>query len=105
MLDDGLRNLIALHGVGETRSRGILIVDDERQNLIVLRNFLEGGYRVFEAHSGNEALEVAKTADLDVVITDQRMPEMTGVELLEKLREFKPDVAGIVLTGLPIRRR
>src|SRR3954467_6092169 len=98
MLDD-LRNLIALHGVGETRSRGILIVDDERQNLIVLRNFLEGGYRVFEAQSGNQALEVAKTADLDVVITDQRMPEMTGVELLEKLREFKPDVAGIVLTG------
>ncbi len=99
MLDDGLRNLIALHGVGETRSRGILIVDDERQNLIVLRNFLEGGYRVFEAQSGNEALATAKTAELDVVITDQRMPEMTGVELLEKLREFKPDVAGIVLTG------
>jgi signal transduction histidine kinase len=99
MLDDGLRNLIALHGVGETRSRGILIVDDERQNLIVLRNFLEGGYRVFEAQSGIEALEVAKSAELDVVITDQRMPEMTGVELLEKLREIKPDVAGIVLTG------
>ena len=41
MLDDGLRTLIALHGVGETRSRGILIVDDERPNLTVLRNFLE----------------------------------------------------------------
>lgn len=99
MLDDGLRNLIALHGVGETRSRGILIVDDEPQNLIVLRNFLDGGYRVFEAQSGKHALEVAKSAELDVVITDQRMPEMSGVELLEKLREFKPDVAGIVLTG------
>src|SRR3954449_9575054 len=99
MLDDGLRNLIALHGVGETRSRGILIVDDENQNLIVLRNFLEGGYRVFEAQSGKQALEVAASAELDVVITDQRMPEMSGVELLEKLRDFKPDVAGIVLTG------
>jgi signal transduction histidine kinase len=99
MLDDGLRNLIALHGVGETRSRGVLIVDDENQNLIVLRNFLEGGYRVFEATSGAQALDVAKNAELDVVITDQRMPEMTGVELLEKLRESKPDVAGIVLTG------
>ncbi|HZX95360.1 MAG TPA: hybrid sensor histidine kinase/response regulator [Myxococcales bacterium] len=98
-MDDGLRNLIALHGVGETRSRGVLIVDDENQNLIVLRNFLEGGYRVFEATSGAQALEVAKNAELDVVITDQRMPEMTGVELLEKLRESKPDVAGIVLTG------
>jgi signal transduction histidine kinase len=99
MLDDGLRTLFALHGVGETRSRGILIVDDELPNLTVLRNFLEAGYHVFEASSGAQALEIAKTADLDVVITDQRMPEMTGVELLENLRALKPDVAGIVLTG------
>jgi signal transduction histidine kinase len=99
MLDDGLRSLIALHGVGETRSGGILIVDDERPNLTVLRNFLDSGYRVHEAQSGAEALEIAKTTNLDVVITDQRMPEMTGIELLEALRELKPDVAGIVLTG------
>jgi two-component system, response regulator PhcR len=99
MLDDGLRSLIALHGVGETRSGGILIVDDERPNLTVLRNFLEAGYRVHEAQSGPEALALAKTLDLDVVITDQRMPDMSGVELLEALRESKPDVAGIVLTG------
>src|SRR2546421_12250810 len=99
MLDDGLRTLIALHGVGETRSGGILIVDDERPNLTVLRNFLESGYRVHEAQSGPEALEIAKTADLDVVIADQRMPEMSGVELLENLKALKPDVAGIVLTG------
>ncbi len=99
MLDEGLRSLIALHGVGETRSGGILIVDDERPNLTVLRNFLETGYRIQEAQSGGEALEIAKAADLDIVITDQRMPEMTGVELLEQIRDFKPDVAGIVLTG------
>lgn len=99
MLDEGLRSLIAQHGVGETRSGGILIVDDERPNLTVLRNFLETGYRVHEAQSGAAALEIARAQDLDVVIADQRMPEMTGVELLEKLREFKPDVAGIVLTG------
>lgn len=99
MLDDGLRTLIALHGVGDTRSRGILIVDDERPNLTVLRNFLEAGYRVYEAQSGPEALEIARNADLDVVIADQRMPDMSGVELLETLRELKPDVAGIVLTG------
>ena len=99
MLDNGLRSLIALHGVGETRSRGILIVDDERPNLTVLRNFLESGYRVHEAQSGREALEIARTTDLDVVIADQRMPEMSGVELFEELRRLKPDVAAIVLTG------
>ena len=47
MFDDGLRTLIALHGVGEVRTRGILIVDDERPNLTVLRNFLETGYTVY----------------------------------------------------------
>src|SRR5919197_425455 len=99
MLDDGLRALIAMHGVAEVRSRGILIVDDEQPNLTVLRNFLESGYLVHEARSGREALEIAKKVDLDVVIADQRMPEMTGVELLEELRQLKPDVAGIVLTG------
>ena len=99
MLDEGLRSLIAQHGVGETRSGGILIVDDERPNLTVLRNFLETGYRVHEAQSGAAALDIARAQDLDVVIADQCMPEMTGVELLENLRQFKPDVAGIVLTG------
>ena len=99
MLDENLRSLIALHGVGETRSRGILIVDDERPNLTVLRGFLESGYTVHEAESGPQALQIARAVELDVVITDQRMPEMTGVEMLELLREFKPDVAGIVLTG------
>src|SRR5256712_4090916 len=99
MLDEGLRSLIVLHGVGETRTGGILIVDDEKPNLTVLRNFLEAGYRVYEAQAGNEALAIARTTALDVIIADQRMPEMTGVELLEKLRDFKPDVAGIILTG------
>src|SRR5207237_6874797 len=89
MLDEGLRSLIALHGVGETRSGGILIVDDEKPNLTVLRDFLEAGYRVHEAQAGNEALAIARTTAIDVIIADQRMPEMTGVELLEKLRDFK----------------
>src|SRR3982751_4573442 len=71
MLDEGLRSLIALHGVGETRSGGILIVDDEKPNLTVLRNFLEAGYRVHEASSGSEALEIAQSTALDVIISDQ----------------------------------
>ncbi len=99
MLDENLRTLIAFHGVGETRSGGILLVDDERPNLTVLRGFLESGYTVHEADSGRQALDIARSVELDVVITDQRMPAMTGVEMLEHLREFKPDVAGIVLTG------
>ena len=99
MLDDGLRALVTHYGVEAPRKSGILLVDDERPNLMVLRGFLDGAYQVYEAESGKQALDIADKADLDVVITDQRMPEMTGVEMLEELRSRKPDVAGIVLTG------
>src|SRR2546428_8595386 len=99
MLDEGLRALVAQYGVGGPRKSGVLLVDDERPNLLVLRGFLESGYSVYEAESGKRALEIAEKPDIDVVIADQRMPEMTGVEMLEELRSRKPDVAGIVLTG------
>ena len=96
MMDEGLRALVAQYGVEGPRKSGILLVDDERPNLMVLRGFLEGPYEVFEADSGKQALEIADKAEIDVVIADQRMPEMTGVEMLEELRARKPDVAGIV---------
>ena len=99
MLDEGLRALVAQYGVEKPARSGVLLVDDERPNLVVLRGFLENGYTIHEADSGERALEIAEKADIDVVIADQRMPEMTGVEMLEELRSRKPDVAGIVLTG------
>ena len=97
--DDKLAALTARFGVSGVCNNGILIVDDEPLNLRVLRSFLEDKYRIYEANSGEAALAIAREAALDVVITDQRMPGMTGVELLIRLRALKPDVAGIVLTG------
>lgn len=100
MLDD--RDIAALvHdlGVEPQRTGGVLLVDDEPLNLQVLRGFLEDRWNVHEATSGAEALELAGRVSLDVVIADQRMPGMSGTELLEKLRAVRPDVAGIVLTA------
>jgi len=99
MADERLRTLVALYGVEDLLSRGILLVDDDPSNIEVLREFLDQDYVVHLATSGTEALHIAARVDLDVVITDQRMPEMTGVELLEKLRDSKPDVAGVLLTA------
>ena len=99
MEDDSLRSLVALYGVENLLTRGVLLVDDEQANIEVLREFLDHDYVVHLASSGTEALRIAATTPLDVVITDQRMPEMTGVELLERLRDSKPDLAGIVLTA------
>lgn len=86
-------------GLAPQGTGGVLLVDDERPNLTVLRHFLEDRFTVHEAESGAAALEIAASAPLDVVVTDQRMPGMSGVDLLEELSRRRPDVAGIVLTA------
>jgi signal transduction histidine kinase len=91
--------LVERLGVEPQRTRGVLLVDDEELNLRVLRGFLEDGWLVHEAASGAEALELVGRVPLDVVIADQRMPGMTGVELLAELRGRRSDVAGIILTA------
>jgi signal transduction histidine kinase len=100
LLSDGeITALVERFGVEDQRTRGVLLVDDEPLNLKVLRGFLDDAWRVYEASSGHDALRIAAEVPLDVVVTDQRMPGMTGIELLERLRRHRPDVAGIVLTG------
>ena len=94
-----LSALATRYGVGETLTGTILIVDDDQENLAVLQAFLDSEYVVHAATSGRQALEIAVTTGIDVVIADHRMPEMTGTELLEELRGLKPDVAGILLTA------
>jgi signal transduction histidine kinase len=93
--------LVARFGMGNQLNGGVLLVDDEPNNLVVLRGVLEDEelWRVHVAASGDEALSIAEKVPLDVVVTDHRMPGMTGVDLLERLRRVRPDVAGIVLTG------
>ena len=99
MSEASVRALLQRFEVGESLTRGVLLVDDEQPNLDVLGSFLEADYEVYTATSGAQALRIAASTPIDVVVTDQRMPEMTGIELLEQLRQIKPDVAGIVLTA------
>jgi signal transduction histidine kinase len=91
--------LISEFGIVDQRTGHVLVVDDERPNLVVLRGFLEDRWHVHEASSGQEALAIASSNPLDVVLTDHRMPGMTGVELLSTLRGRGNDAAGIVLTA------
>lgn len=94
-----LAALAARHGIGETLTRQVLVVDDDTGNLDVLRAFLEADYVVHEAHSGELALRLIREVNFDVVVADQRMPGMTGIELLTVVHEEKPDIAGILLTA------
>jgi len=100
LIDDReIAMLVERLGVETQCTQGVLLVDDEPLNLTVLRGFLEERWRVYQATSGAEALEIAARVPLDVVVADQRMPGMTGVEMLEELRRRRPDIAGIVLTA------
>ncbi len=78
----------------------ILIVDDEKNYLVVLQALLaEAGYEVFTAGGGPQALAVAAEEEPELVITDMRMPTMTGVELIQRLKERFPDILIIVMTA------
>lgn len=77
----------------------ILIIDDEAANLRLLRRVLGDDYETFSAQSGQEGLEIMKDEDVSLIITDQRMPGMSGVQVLEASQKIRPDAIKILLTG------
>jgi serine/threonine-protein kinase len=81
-----------------TRGR-VLCVDDELNILRALSWLLRKEFQVVTAQSAYEGLELIKTGDFDVVISDQRMPEMSGVEFLSEVKVLAPRAMRILLTG------
>ncbi len=77
----------------------ILIVDDENDNLELLERSLRREYKILKASNGQEGLTILEKEKVDMIITDQRMPQMTGVEMLTKSVEEHPDVVRMILTG------
>lgn len=77
----------------------ILYVDDEENNLISFKATFRLKYNVFIAISGSEAIKILDNNLIHVIITDQRMPNMTGVEFLEKVIDKFADPIRILLTG------
>jgi len=77
----------------------ILLVDDEPEILFSLRGLLRQEFDLHTANSGAEALEALHRHPVEVIMTDQRMPEMTGVELLRRARGEYPQAIRIVFTG------
>jgi DNA-binding NtrC family response regulator len=77
----------------------VLVVDDEQDNLDAIRFNFGKSFQLLLAGSGEEALALAKQHDVAVIVTDQRMPRMTGLELLKAAREVRPDAVGIIVTA------
>jgi two-component system response regulator HupR/HoxA len=77
----------------------LLLVDDELANLQKLQRTFMSQYGVHMAQSGEEALRILQETPIDAIITDQRMPNMTGMEFLELSQKYYPNLVRIVLTG------
>jgi response regulator RpfG family c-di-GMP phosphodiesterase len=77
----------------------ILYVDDELNNLVSFKAVFRIKYTIFTAISGEEAIKILRSKMVNIIITDQRMPQMTGVEFLEKILDEFPDPIRILLTG------
>jgi response regulator RpfG family c-di-GMP phosphodiesterase len=80
----------------------ILVVDDELSISEILANFLnKKGYTVFRAKTGEEAIEIIKNTEINLVLSDIKMPGMSGVDLLKWIKEFNKFLPVIITTGYP----
>lgn len=81
-------------------SKTILFVDDEAHILKALRRlFVQTDYETFFAESGREALMILAAEKIDLIISDMRMPEMDGYQLLKQVKEKYPEVMRVILSG------
>ena len=77
----------------------ILYIDDEENNLISFKSTFRRDYHIHVASSGEEGLELMEKNNIQLVITDQRMPDMTGIEFLEQIVPLHPDCMRMIMTG------
>jgi DNA-binding NtrC family response regulator len=80
-------------------THSILVVDDEKDILDSLERHFRKHCRVLKAGSGHEALKILQKEQVQLILSDQRMPEMTGVQLFERAQKIQPDAIRILLTG------
>lgn len=77
----------------------LLIIDDEPEVLNTLKRVLRTDYEVHIAESPTQAFSILREADIQVVLCDQRMPEMQGTDFLKEIKETYPDITRILITG------
>jgi two-component system NtrC family response regulator len=78
----------------------ILVVDDEKNYTMIIGEILqEEGYASITASSGMEALDILNNEIIDLVLTDVKMPGMSGIQLLENIKEINPDIPVIIMTA------
>jgi DNA-binding NtrC family response regulator len=82
-----------------THNKNILYVDDEIINNELFSICLKAKYNVFTSESPSEALKIMKEKPIDLLLTDFRMPEMNGIELIKEIKKDFPDKKCIIISG------
>jgi serine/threonine-protein kinase len=95
----GLSALTEPPAVTQTQRTRVLFVDDEERILSALKTIFRSKYHVLTAANGKEALDFIGKFKIPVIVSDQRMPGMLGVELLRRSRDLSPDSVRVLLTG------
>jgi response regulator RpfG family c-di-GMP phosphodiesterase len=77
----------------------LLVVDDEPEVCDSVYHLLHSKYRVLRAHGAAEAVELLSQHAVEIIMTDQRMPNITGVEMLQRIKSQYPEAIRILFTG------
>ncbi len=94
-----LPSMIRIKEIMSDPLKPILLVDDEPEIVTMFREVLKRDYTVYTATNGEEALDLLREKDIDVVVADHMMPKMTGVELLKAAHDIKPKTARVLVTA------
>jgi YesN/AraC family two-component response regulator len=79
----------------------VLIVDDEKVICEGLARLLEDDYTTYKAFNGREAINIVRNNNIDIMLCDIKVPEMSGTEMIEKIRSENKDICMIVITAAP----
>ena len=78
----------------------ILVIDDEAAQRDVLTGYLKKkGYKIFSASSGQEGIEITKNNPVDIILSDFKMPDLNGIEVLELIKEINPEISFVIVTA------
>jgi two-component system NtrC family response regulator len=78
----------------------ILVIDDEAAQRDVLTGYLKKkGYKIFSASSGQEGIEIVKNNPVDIILSDFKMPDLNGIEVLEQIKKINPEISFVIVTA------
>jgi len=78
----------------------ILVIDDEATQRDVLTGYLKKkGYKIFSASSGQEGIEITKNNPVDIILSDFKMPDLNGIEVLEQIKKINPEISFVIVTA------